>query len=106
MSDATLHRLTEAFRQKISAEGGLSGQKGVLRIDLGLDGIITVDGRQDPNVVSNNGIPADCIVRITVAAVEASVLDDNDYSRNVWDGDVEILGDISIAFDMTDFIGR
>jgi ubiquinone biosynthesis protein UbiJ len=105
MSDAILHRLTEVFRQKIAAEGGFKDRKGVLRLDLGLDGIITIDGRQDPNVVSNNGIPADCVVRTTVAAIEASVLDDEDGSRSVWDGDVEILGDISIVFDITDYIG-
>ena len=91
----TLRTITEGFRRKVARDMGLS--EGTLRFDFGDDGCVYIDGRRQPNRVSNERKDADCVVFMALCALESMINGRLDGVRAVRERQVTVVGDLGIV---------
>ena len=60
----SLQQITEGMRERVGEDCGLGA---IVKWDFGDDGIVLLDAKQVPNVVSNDDGPADCTLKISMA---------------------------------------
>jgi|32_taG_2_1085360.scaffolds.fasta_scaffold06251_4 putative sterol carrier protein len=87
----TLSQITEGFVNRSRSTDGLDW--GVLKIDLGKDGCILVDGNSKPNQVSNVDAESDCTITLTLDTLYKMVTGKID-SKSI---DMKVAGDLRVA---------
>jgi putative sterol carrier protein len=90
----TLQDLTTKIRDKMGQDSGLGA---VLKFDLGDDGVIVLDGKGDPNTVSNDDTDADCTVGVKLDDLAAMMAGELDPMAAFSLGKLRIDGDMGVA---------
>jgi putative sterol carrier protein len=97
-----LDDLTQRLRAFISQKGAFEGS---LRIDMGADGNILIDGGRLPPVVTNDGSGAECTIKISKDAFEDMMEGKLDPTTAYMKGMLQIIGDIKIVMGLGPFLG-
>ena len=84
----------QAITGKVGADAGLDA---TLKFDCGADGSIFVDGKAVPNEVSDSTGPADCVIKVSLANLEAMIAGELDGTTAFMSGKLQVEGDIAIA---------
>lgn len=97
---SAIDEITEAFRRKVAADGGMS--TGVLSFLLDGLGAVKIDAREKPNRVTGSANPqhaedSDCIVKMSVEALQALIQGKISGTDAVSNGKIEIVGDLRVA---------
>ncbi len=90
----SLEEITEGFKEAVGEDSGLGS---VVKFDFGDDGIIHVDAKQVPNVVSNDDKDADCTLRMALDDFLAMRAGELDGMAAFMSGKLKIEGDMSVA---------
>ena len=85
---------TDALRAKVGESSGLNA---VLKFDCGADGVVLLDGRSMPNRVSNEDLPADCTVGITLENLAALLSGELEPTTGFMMGKFKVSGDMAVA---------
>jgi putative sterol carrier protein len=85
---------TETLRGKVGDNSGLDA---VLKFDCGADGVVVIDGKATPNVVTNENRDADCTISITRENLEALLTGQLDPITGFMTGRFTVAGDMSVA---------
>jgi putative sterol carrier protein len=85
---------TEALRAKV---GDASGLNATLKFDCGTDGVVVIDGRSVPNMVSNEDRETDCTVAITLENLVALISGELEPATGFMMGRFKVSGDMSVA---------
>ncbi len=81
-----------------TAIGSNSGLGGTIKIDLGSDGSIFIDGRSSPNsVTSGEGKNADCTLTATLDTFEKIFKREMDPTSAFMQGKLKVAGDMGLA---------
>jgi putative sterol carrier protein len=89
-----IQQCTEALRAKVGDNSGLGA---VLKFDCGADGVVVIDAKAVPNMVSNEDREADCTVSITRENLEALLTGGLDPITGFMTGKFTVAGDMSVA---------
>lgn len=90
----SLEDVTKKISDKMGQDSGLDA---VLKFDLDDDGVIVLDGRSSPNVVTNEDKDADCTVGVALADLEAMIKGELDPMAAFSLGKLRIEGDMGVA---------
>ena len=93
-SAMNMQDITAAMRERMGDDSGLNA---TVKFDCGIDGVIYLDGRAQPNRVDNEDRPADCTVTITHANLLALINKELDPAMGFMMGRFKITGDMSVA---------
>lgn len=84
--------------QMSAAIGGNSGLGGILKFDFGGAGSVLIDGKSDPNAVSDGaGKTADTTIAVSLADFEKLVKGELDGTSAFMQGKLRVAGDMSLA---------
>jgi putative sterol carrier protein len=89
-----LQACTEHLRTKMGDSSGLGA---TLKFDCGADGVVLLDGRSMPNRVSNEDLPADCTVGITLENLAALLSGELEPTTGFMMGKFKVSGDMAVA---------
>jgi putative sterol carrier protein len=89
-----LQACTEHLRAKMGDSSGLGA---TLKFDCGADGVVLLDGRSVPNRVSNEDLPADCTVGITLENLAALLSGELEPTTGFMMGKFKVSGDMAVA---------
>jgi putative sterol carrier protein len=91
---SSLSDITTKIREKMGQNSNLGA---VLKFDLGDDGVIVLDGKSEPNTVSNDDVDADCTVGVALGDLKAMIAGDLDPMAAFSLGKLRIDGDMGVA---------
>ena len=89
-----MQAITEALRAKVGDNSGLNA---VLKFDCGEDGVAVIDGKSEPNTVSNEDREADCTVAISKDNLVALLKGELNPMNGFMMGKFKVSGDMSVA---------
>ena len=91
---SSLSDVTTKIRDKMGQDSGLGA---ILKFDLGDDGVIVLDGKSEPNAVSNDDKDADCTVGVSLEDLSSMIYGDLDPMAAFSLGKLRIDGDMGVA---------
>ena len=89
-----LQACTETLRNKVGNDCGLNA---TLKFDCGADGVVVLDGKSVPNLVSNTDAETDCTVAITLENLAALMTGELEPTTGFMMGKFKVSGDMSVA---------
>lgn len=89
-----LEACTKAIRTKVGTDSGLAA---TLKFDCGADGVIYIDGKSTPNIVSNDNSDAECTVSITLDNLNDLLTGELEAATGFMMGKLKVTGDMSVA---------
>jgi putative sterol carrier protein len=92
-----LQQATEAVKAKVGTDSGL-GATVKFATD---DGVIYVDAKQVPNVVSNDDKDADCTIRLTLENFSKMLAGDLDTTLAYMTGRLKVEGNMGVAMKLS-----
>lgn len=90
----SLQSATDTIKSRVGDDAGLGA---TLKFDLGDDGVIFIDGRAQPNTVSNDNLDADCTVGVTLSDLQAMLAGDLAPTTAFMSGKLRVEGDMGVA---------
>ena len=92
-----LQEATEAVKAKVGTESGLGAT-----VKFALDeGVIYVDGKTVPNVVSNEDKDAECTIRVTLENFSKMLAGDLDATLAFMTGRLKVEGNMGVAMKLS-----
>lgn len=98
----SLEDLTKTIGEKMGQNSGLDS---TLKFDLGDDGVIFLDGKSEPNAVTNDNKDADCTVGVALADLKAMLAGELDPMAAFSLGKLKIDGDMGVAMKLGSIVG-
>lgn len=93
----SLDTITNSIKQKVGSDSGLNGT-----IKFMLDsGIIYVDAKQVPNVVSHDDKPADCTVKASADTIANIISGESNAMTAFMMGKIKVEGNMGLAMNIT-----
>lgn len=89
-----LATITDNIRSRVGTDSGLGK---TVKIDLGDDGKIFIDGASSPNTVSNDDGPADAVISISKEDFLAMASGELDGMMAFMQGKLRVQGDMMLA---------
>jgi putative sterol carrier protein len=90
----SLQSVTETIKSRVGDDAGLGA---TLKFDTGADGVIFIDGRSQPNTVSNDNRDADCTIGVALGDLEAMMAGDLAPTTAFMSGKLRVEGDMGVA---------
>jgi putative sterol carrier protein len=104
MSDAEdIQQITEGLTKAIGVNSGLNS---TLKFDFEGKGIVFVDGKSDPNHVSNENKPADCTITVSLDTFKKMVAREIDGTAAFMQGKLKVAGDMSVAMKLGPILAK
>lgn len=94
----SLEAVTQSIRKKVE---GSTTFGAVLKLDMGDDGVVVVDGRHGPTKVHNDPQEADCTILASLSDVEAIFGRTLDPMEAFSLGKLQLEGDMSVAMKLS-----
>jgi len=98
----SLDEATAAVREKIGDDCGIASR---MKIDLGEDGVIFIDGTATPNVVSNDDEPADVTITVSLSDYLDILSGAQNAQMAFMAGKLKLEGDMGIAMRFAQLMG-
>ncbi|HEX7007310.1 MAG TPA: SCP2 sterol-binding domain-containing protein [Alphaproteobacteria bacterium] len=92
-----LQEATEAVKAKVGTDSGLGA---TVKFELE-DGVIYVDAKTVPNVVSNEDKDADCTIRVTLENFSKMLQGDLDSTLAYMTGRLKVEGNMGVAMKLS-----
>src|SRR5690606_11767214 len=92
-----LQEATEAVKAKVGTDSGLGA---TVKFELE-DGVIYVDAKTVPNVVSNEDKDADCTIRVTLENFSKMLQGDLDSTLAYMTGRLKVEGNMGVAMELS-----
>ena len=89
-----IQAIIEAMRAKVGSSGSLDA---TLLFDCGEEGVVFIDGRSQPHVISGERAQADCTVTIARADLVALMTGELDPVMGFMTGRLRVAGDMGVA---------
>ena len=96
-------KITEGLKRAIGEDCGLKAR---LKLNFGTDGVILLDARSKPNIVTNEDGPADCTLTMSVDTFQRLISGELDGPGAFLQGKVKVAGDMSVAMKVRPFLRR
>jgi len=90
----TLDKVTDRLRARAGEAEGLGK---TAKLDFGADGVVHLDARQTPPAVSNEDLPADATLRLTLDDLRDIVRGELDPLRALFTRRLKLKGDKGLA---------
>ena len=104
MSDAAdIVQITEGLTKAIGADSGLNS---TLKFDFEGKGIVFIDGKANPNHVSNENKPADCTITVSLDTFKKMVARELDGTAAFMQGKLKVAGDMSVAMKLGPILAK
>lgn len=97
----SLDALTNQIREKVGTNSGLDA---TVKFDLGDEGVIYVDGKSSPNLVSNENKDADCTITMSMENFLKLVQGDLDPTTAYMFGKLKVAGSMGVAMKLSKVI--
>ena len=98
----SLDEATAAVREKIGEDCGIASR---MKIDLGEDGVIFIDGTATPNVISNDDEPADVTITVSLSDYLDILSGAQNAQMAFMAGKLKLEGDMGIAMRFAQLMG-
>jgi putative sterol carrier protein len=98
----SLETITEQMKTRIGAGGSF---KKAVKFDFGDDGLVRIDDKVSPAVVSNEDGPVDCTVKVSLADFTDIATGKQNAQMAFMMGKLKIDGDMSVALQLGSILG-
>ncbi|MBI1212791.1 MAG: sterol-binding protein [Alphaproteobacteria bacterium] len=104
MTDAAdIAEITTGLTNAIGANSGLNS---TLKFDFEGKGVVFIDGKADPNQVSNEDKPADCTITVSLDTFKKMVARELDGTAAFMQGKLKVAGDMSVAMKLGPILAK
>ncbi|MFA5119526.1 SCP2 sterol-binding domain-containing protein [Zavarzinia sp.] len=103
MDGEAIHQITEDIRTRVGENCGLGAS---LKFVFGDRGVVLVDGKATPNTVTNDDLPADCTIKVSLADFKAMADGKLDGTTAFMMGKLKVEGNMAVAMKLGPILGR
>jgi len=97
----TLEQFTDEIRNRIGTNSGIDA---TVKLDTD-QGVVYIDGKQVPNVVSNDDKDADCVLQVTIADLQKMAAGELNPMTAFMFGKLKVKGDMGVAMKIGQKLG-
>lgn len=102
MSD-DLTKITEEMRRRVGTNSGLGA---TLKFNFNGTGVVYIDGKASPNVVSNDDKPADCTIKVALADFKDMADGKLDATTAFMMGKLKVEGNMAVAMKLQPILSQ
>ena len=102
--EADIQEITNGMKKALSS--GNSGLNATLKFDFEGKGNIYIDGKANPNTVSNENKAADCTITVSLDTFKKMVSRELDGTTAFMQGKLKVAGDMSVAMKLGPILAK